>query len=276
MARGSMWSSEEWELVTDLVWNMRVRHPEMTIIQLAKKANEQLPKARQRKSLCSNVQIKPVLEKLAIRDMAAKKALEAALKQKPIEAPTLTDEQARERYGHLFPKEVETVVVERELSTSKAVGLAVEKLLATVGPKLGDFLAAVTAACEQYATLDTPPVKPKAAPAPLANVVHERNGQYAPKPHLPKVAVLGALPIQQQHIESHLKGICECRFLDKSRVSGDLGLGGMQLIATMAEFIDHGLQDKVKADYKHIPLLVAHGAVSQLCRKIRDHLAVPA
>lgn len=291
-AKKIVWTDEEWDRLADLVWRVRKNEPTESLVGICKRVMPQFP-AERRRIIRVNNDILPLIARLTERDEETLKTadelektkhkveqLQAQIARIPTREEvlgTLTDEEVIQHYGQrlleiLTPEDLlSSLPHEAILSyfpTNELAAHLVRSALETYQDTQRELLGAM----RELTTVVKEQQQHKPAP--------HRPSMPLPKPQvrLPRVTVVGLLPIQQGTVETKLKGRANFNFVDKNRKPDNSAIPDNQdVILLAANFINHSMQDlaKRKAQGTQTKVILHHGGIDTLIRRLDGLLPQP-
>lgn len=254
------WEESEWSDLAEKVHSLRAKHPELGVIELARRVQEQWPEHR-RRTLATCGQLEELLRRLRARDQelieTAAEVMQLrdrcdTLSQRPNPIDQLTTEQIVERFSdivlqHLPPCELLAAVTTEEslacIATPELVGYAAKRLSADL--------------------LDVRQVQPivieRPAPVPV-----KTNGHTAKRP---RIAFIGPKPDQATKIREQIGELADLHFVAKSRQDADAIPKSIDHVLLWANFSSHAIQTIARNQVGAERLTVHHGGMTQLVAK---------
>lgn len=259
--RRVMWVDAEWDKLAEIVFHMRMSNTVDTVWDLANNAMSQFPENRRR--VLNRVLCGPLTDRLSVKfarlqqdaeDSVANKMAADALRGKTDKEALLaelTDGEIRVRYGARLldlytPDELLNLVPnELILETIPLPTLAAETVRR--------YLESLSQPNEPVA------VHVKSHHRPRQLTVHK-------KERLPKVAVCGCLPGQQQILKDALGEICDFSFYGNSENPQP----GADFYVCWVRFVRHAVSDACKRYAKEGRYVQAVGGLTNIIERVRE------
>lgn len=299
------WTDEEWDKLTELVWNARKNNPTETLIILSNKVMGHFS-ADRRKNIVTSRQIEPLVQRIKVFDEQLAKENErlkadaakikeksdqeinilkeqtGQLQQQIQQIPsrdeilgTLTDQEMMSHYGQRVLDNLSPDDILRSYS-SEAL-LSYVPVLDTISYL---FRFGVSAFAESQRELVnsvkelTEVVKNRPMTTPTTT---SKPTMPMPRPQvqrLPRISVVGLLPDQQNKVEAKLRGRAQFNFVSKNRQDAAAVPDNQDIVLLAANFISHGIQNGIKNRISgtNTKLVVHHGGIDLLVKKLENLL----
>lgn len=277
------WTDEEWDQIADLVWRTRKNDPTQSIINLCNKIMDHFPKERRRK-ITNLKTLKPLIERLTEKDKSLLDLseqlqlcqleideLQKELENRNDQLNQLTDEEIFEKFGEKVLQNCSLNDVVGQFSAPEILSNIPLNEIVNHYLSLGmEFLTKkqndqneLLLAIKDLVTFKNDSRPPMPTPFVRPSVV---------KPRLPKVAIVGLLPVQQQAIAKALDNKIALTFIDKNRKDGGAIPNHQDGIVVMANFVSHPIQNNVKNKIEgtKTQLIIHHGGTSELINKLNE------
>lgn len=251
------WTTEEWHAIADKAYQMRLHHPEMSLIEVVNRIQGQMPESRRRKIRVAS-EIGPVLASVRKWSLAAGES-EAEIRQLKQRIEDLRKRPDRETI----------------LST-----LSRDEMLARYGKSLTSILA--------HALLEILSNHLAHGLAEPANgEQHGRNGVQngalnwaAPQPPAPqaekdkpRIAFFAVLDRQQEKIRQEIEPVARCIFIDKARIGNKILPVSVDYAVVWTKFPNPSYAEAVRRKLRPDHILTHRGGIKTLCEAVRRMIA---
>jgi hypothetical protein len=281
-----IWTDEEWDKLTDIVWGLRKNAPEDSIPDLCKRAMPQFPENR-RRNIAAVKAVQPLIERLKAKDnnlLTIKQELDNTrelLKTKSTPAmtreellKTITDDDILTHFKQrilqlVTPDETLSLFPTETILANIPLPLILSHLIVTGADVFSQTQRGLTETVLELAEV----VRQQGALQQQIRSQLSIPSATAPKPTAVKITVVGLLSIQQQELSRAFNGKVAFRFVDKNRKPEPSAIpDGQDVIILAANFISHAMQDaaKIKASGTKTRIVVVHGAVSAIRAKVQE------
>jgi hypothetical protein len=289
-----VWSDEEWERLTLLVWHARKNDPSENLVGLVNKVMAEFPNDR-KQTIHSLNEVEPLIEQLKAHDQKILNVfqdLEDAnihielLEEERKNVPSrdqvlnsLTNEEVtynfRQRVlDQCSPEEIVkqfTVdVLFSNIQFSEIVSYVMKESIEMVSASQNQILDAVkelTSTIKQMQFQQNIQAKPSAPLLPSMPMLR-------PISRLPKVTIVGLKSDQYQEIERRLSSRANFNFVDKNR-HANIVPTGHDIVVLATAFISHADQACAKKSIEgtSTKLIYHHGGVNKLIRELDTQLS---
>jgi len=289
-----VWTDEEWERLTILVWHARKNDPSENLVGLVNKVMSEFPNDR-RQTIHSSNEVDPLIEKLKAHDQKILNTVQD-LEDAKIHIELLEEERknvpsrdqilsslTNEEVSHNFRQRVldqcspEDIVKQfpvdvlfSNIQFSEIVSYVMKESIEMVSASQNQILDAVkelTSTIKQIQFQQNIQAKPSAPLLPSMPM---------PRPitRLPKVTIVGLKSDQYQEIERRLSSRANFNFVDKNR-HANIVPSGHDIVVLATAFISHADQACVKKSVEgtSTKLIYHHGGVNKLVRELDMQLS---
>ena len=289
-----VWTDEEWERLTLLVWHARKNDPSENLVGLVNKVMSEFPNDR-RQTIHSSNEVYPLIEKLkdhdqkilnTVQDLEDAKIHIELLEEERKNVPSrdqILSSLTNEEVSHNFRQRVldqcspEDIVKQfpvdvlfSNIQFSEIVSYVMKESIEMVSASQNQILDAVkelTSTIKQIQFQQNIQAKPSAPLLPSMPM---------PRPitRLPKVTIVGLKSDQYQEIERRLSSRANFNFVDKNR-HANIVPSGHDIVVLATAFISHADQACVKKSVEgtSTKLIYHHGGVNKLVRELDMQLS---
>jgi hypothetical protein len=275
------WTDDEWDRLATIVFGLRLKHPELSLIDCAARAQEQFPAERRRK-LPHTQSLQPLIRRLvSIGELVRAAASEAdrlrdAIASRPTfedELAALGEDQIVERFRgvvmrHLSLQEVfehfPLPTILQSLSDEEILGHASKRLIALV-QALQEL---------QKVPQSVPDIPPAAAgiyqTSPAPPLAHGMGGPPKPKP---TVIFIGLKGDQPSHISAQVGNKARLRFIETGSRQRLVVPTNGDLYVLWARFCSHDTQMELQRAVPKERCVIHHGGLNNMAAIVVKKLA---
>lgn len=230
------WTEEQWDILFELVWNMRKNHPESSLAKLTKKAIKQFPED-ERRSL-AGPQLNPLKDRLKKRyqklsdDAETLIKLQGKIQSKEEILNALTFFEIQNRFksvilNHISIEDLKTIPKEKLLKCFETTELA-----STLVQRFLDTIRDTQVVKPVWATPPLAPPKPSPAPPKV-------------KPY--QVVIVGPLDSQIPEIQKGVNSKIVLRFIKKDKGNANMeAIPVSDAYIAWVGFVSHSHTQKMK------------------------------